>query len=306
MLKIHQLFFEREKPILAGINFSVKKGQFIGLVGPSGAGKSTLLKIIAGQLDATSGKVILESEQILGPKDRLIAGHPEIELVNQDFKLDLFHTVEENLRLKCLHLTHQQRDELITELLDLLELSAYRKQKASQLSGGEQQRLALARALAGEPKVILLDEPFVHLDVYLKEKIISYLRLLKKIRKTTFILVTHDGQEVLNLADQIIFFNEGKIQRIDEPLQFYLHPTNEYEGKFFGVLNQVKINKKVHLFRPADYFLVNDSNLVEISVEYKTTHFFGLYSLDEFKYKKQSIFLLSNKNNLPLSSIFIR
>ena len=298
MLKIRNIHFSRHKSILSGINLDLKPGQILGLVGPSGAGKSTLLRIIAGLLDADLGTVKLGKEQIAGPKNLLIPGHPEIQLVNQDFELDLFHTVRENIVLKANYLPKIECNELVDELLDIFELNHLSEQIAKTLSGGEQQRLALARALAMEPKVILLDEPFAHVDAHLKSRISNYLMALKKIRKTIFILVTHDGQEVLNLADKIAFFSDGKIQRIDFPEAFYFEPKDAYEGLFFGDLNQIKRQKKQILFRPTEFSLDLDSEGEEIELKFIRKSFCGPYYQNFFKVGKKETIVLYYKEPL--------
>jgi len=298
MLKIRNIHISRHKSILSGINLDLKPGQILGLVGPSGAGKSTLLKIIAGLLDADLGAVKLGKEQIAGPKNLLIPGHPEIQLVNQDFELDLFHTVRENIVLKANYLPKIECNELVDELLELFELAQLTEQVAKTLSGGEQQRLALARALAMEPKVILLDEPFAHVDAHLKSRISNYLMALKKIRKTIFILVTHDGQEVLNLADKIAFFSEGKIQRIDFPEAFYFAPKDAYEGLFFGDLNQIKRHKKQILFRPTEFSSDLSHEGEEIEVKFIRKSFCGPYYQNFFKVGKKETIVLYHKEPL--------
>lgn len=298
MLKIRNIHFARHKSILSGIDFDLKPGQILGLVGPSGAGKSTLLKIIAGLLDADSGTVKLGKEQIVGPKNLLIPGHPEVQLVNQDFELDLFHTVRENIVLKANYLPKAECNELVDELLDIFELNHLTLQIAKTLSGGEQQRLSLARALAMEPKVILLDEPFAHVDAHLKFRISNYLMALKKIRKTIFILVTHDGQEVLSLADQIAFFSDGKIQRIDTPEAFYFKPRDSYEGLFFGDLNVIKRNKKQILFRPTEFSLNLANEGEEFEIKFIRKSFCGPYYQNFFKVGKKETIVLYHKESL--------
>jgi iron(III) transport system ATP-binding protein len=298
MLKVKNIHFARHKSILSGIDLELKPGQILGLVGPSGAGKSTLLKIIAGLLDADCGTIKLGKEQIVGPKNLLIPGHPEVQLVNQDFELDLFHTVRENIVLKANYLPKNECNELVDELLEIFELNHLTQQIAKTLSGGEQQRLALARALAMEPKVILLDEPFAHVDAHLKSKISNYLMALKKIRKTIFILVTHDGQEVLSLADQIAFFSDGKIQRIDTPEAFYFAPKDAYEGLFFGDLNQIKINKKQVLFRPTEFSLDLNREGEEIEIKFIRKSFCGPYYQNFFKIGKKGTVVLYHKESL--------
>ena len=178
--------------------------------------------------------------------------------------------------------------------------------KANELSGGEQQRLALARALAGEPKVLLLDEPFSQLDVHIKRKIINYLLLLKKIRKTTFVVVTHDGQDILNLADEIAFFNNGEIQRLDSPQNMYYNVNNWLESSFFGKINELKINKTTYLFRPNQYFLKEEKDSILIKIKFKQVHFYGIYSLMEYRYNNSMIFLSQENNENELTQIYIK
>ena len=135
MFSIQGICFERgERSILSNIQLAVKKGEMLGLVGPSGAGKSTLLHILAGLLDASQGTVKLDGEHILGPKDRLLPGHPEVQLVNQEFGLDLYHTVRENLLVKANHLTKEIRDQFADELLALLGLTSIKDSQAVYIS----------------------------------------------------------------------------------------------------------------------------------------------------------------------------
>lgn len=298
MLKIKKIHFQRDKEILSGVSFNLKASSILGLVGPSGAGKSTLLKIIAGLLDASKGEVYLGNERVFGPSYKLIPGHPEIQLVNQDFDLDLYHTVRENLLVQANYLPDNLCQELISELLELLELTPLQNKQAIHLSGGEQQRLALGRSLAKEPEVILLDEPFAHMDAHLRNRISDYLLKLKKIRKTSFMLVTHDGEEVLSLADKILFFNEGKILRVDTPESFYFNPTNEFEGLFFGDLNVVIINKEKVLFRPIEYDLTVLETDIQLEVTFVKSVFFGAYHKNHFLTKKKEMIILYHLESL--------
>lgn len=302
MLTVKNISFAREKPILDKLSFRLKAGSFFGIVGPSGAGKSSLLKIIAALLDADSGDIILDGVKIPGPKDRLIPGNPEIQLVNQDFSLDPYHSVYENLLLKTTHLRQDIREAYIDELLELTELQELRDHPAHTLSGGEQQRLALIRALALEPKVLLLDEPFAHLDAHIRRKISSYLLDLKKIRKTALVIVSHDGQEILHLAERIAYLNEGKFRRIDSPFEFYHHPASYEEGLFFGELNRIRRNRLEILFRPGQYDLEQRTEKqVRLELDFKKELFFGAHTLGIFKYRQQNVYLA--KKELEFSEI---
>ena len=300
MLSIRQVHFayNEQKKILKGISIDLQPGEVFGIVGASGGGKSTLLKITAGLLDASKGSVYWNGERVPGPSERLIPGHPEIQLVNQDFNLDLFHTVRENIRVKILHLHEKDRERFCDELLDLVELNEQASQQARYLSGGEQQRLAIARALALESEVLLLDEPFSHLDAHLRLKIGAYIKQLVEIRNTLCILVSHEGDEVMQWCGRIAFLNQGKFSRVDTPQAFYFNPSGFDEGTYFGELNELKTGKTKILFRPCEYKIVKNDGL---EVEFTGAVFFGAYWKSFFKTAdKQTIILYADK---PLKKV---
>lgn len=296
MLSIRQVHFSynEQKKILRGISIDLKPGEVFGIVGASGGGKSTLLKIAAGLLDASGGSVYWNDERVPGPSERLIAGHPEIQLVNQDFNLDLFHTVRENILVKILHLHEKDRDRFCDELLDLVELNEEASQQARYLSGGEQQRLAIARALALESEVLLLDEPFSHLDAHLRLKIGAYIKQLVEIRNTLCVLVSHEGDEVMQWCGRIAFLNKGKFSRVDTSEAFYFNPSSFNEGAYFGELNELKEGKTKILFRPCEYKIVKNGG---IEVEFQDAVFFGAYWKSFFRTaNKQTIVLYADKS----------
>lgn len=292
MLTVENIQLAFERSVLSSISLDLKAGEIIGIVGKSGAGKTSLLKIIAGFLEPTAGKVTFEGEKVIGPATKLVPGHPEIQLVNQDFHLDTYHTVEENIREQILYLPLKQRDQLVEELLHLMELTTLRKQKATTLSGGEQQRLAIARALACEPKIILLDEPFVHLDGKLRAKLIHYLLKLQAIRKTSFMLVSHDGAEILSLCSVIYFMKNGKFVRKASPKDFYYKPKTLDEAKLFGPINKVLLNGKRILFRPDEYE-IHPEGILQLT--FQTSLFTGVVY--------QNYFTTENKENILLYSL---
>jgi ABC-type sulfate/molybdate transport systems ATPase subunit len=294
MLKLDSISFSYEEPIFKNISFEVGEGEIIGIVGNSGAGKTTLLKVIAGLLDATVGDVFFEGNVVTGPSQNLVPGHEDIKLVLQDFGLDVFQTVRENIAGKALYLPRKERDELVNELLELTELGHLSEQKAKYISGGEQQRLALARVLVGEPKLILLDEPFVHLDGRLRMKISNYLLQMKEICGTSFILVSHDGEEMLSLADRIVHFSDGQVKRIASPKAFYFSPESFEEGELFGVINQVEREGKRILFRPPEFELTEDANGIELT--YVSSQFAGAHYINYFEtINKERIILFQNQ-----------
>lgn len=296
MLEVKNIQLQFHRVILKDINLHLNEGEIIGIVGKSGAGKTSLLKIIGGLLDPSDGIVLFDGKKVHGPQTRLVPGHPEIQLVNQDFHLDTYHTVEENIREQILNLPKKERDELVEELLHLLELFEMRHQKAITLSGGEQQRLSIARALAREPKIVLLDEPFSHLDGRLRSKLANYFLQLRKIRKMSFILVSHDGSEVLSLADRIYSMKNGLITRKGKPLDFYYKPKSIEDAKLFGAINSININGKRVIFRPDEFKVLPIDEVHEQCVKVKFEH--TLFTGPLF----ENYFITENKEKIVLYS----
>jgi iron(III) transport system ATP-binding protein len=304
MLTLEDISLKFENEILNGISFELKPNEIIGIVGGSGAGKTSLLKIISGLLEPTSGKVFFEGKLVEGPATKLIPGHEDIQLVNQDFDLDIYHTVEENIREKALYLPYKERDELVDELLELIELTKIRKQKAHLLSGGEQQRLALARALACEPKILLLDEPFVHLDGRLRIKITNYLQDLQRIRSMSIIIVSHNGEEILSWTDRIIHISKGIVKRKDTPINYFYKAKNESEGGLFGTINKVILNRKRFLFRPNEY-QITENHPDGIPISFIKSQFMGEYYFNYFLTNKKEKITLSHTEPLAHAKEFI-
>lgn len=295
-LEIVHISLNFGRAILDDIHLKWKKGAVVGVVGASGGGKSSLMKIIAGLLDPDAGEIRWNHKHVKGPSEKLVPGHEAIQLVNQDFQLDMYHSVRENIRQKMLYLPKDIREAFVQELLELVDLGAQAEQQALTLSGGEQQRLAIARALATEPEVLLLDEPFSHLDAHLKQRIGDYLRILVKRRKMVCVLVSHEGQDVLEWCDEIVFIDKGKVSRVGTPIEFYYNPFSAYEGKFFGEINVLGPKRSPLLFRPNQYVIRENGELNARLVE---SRFAGLYWRNRVCVKKNEYLVLFSEQPLP-------
>ncbi|MEY4659531.1 MAG: hypothetical protein RJB36_1297 [Bacteroidota bacterium] len=265
MIKLKNIELSYAKPIIKRANLSVKKGEILGLVGKSGAGKSSLLKIIAGLIDPSSGEVMLDGQTQPRVQQLLIPGFKHVAMVNQDFKLDIYHTVEENLREVVLHLPAHKRDKRVQQLLRLFDLRSISETKAHLISGGEQQRLAIARAIADQPAILLLDEPFGHLDANLRNRLTHHLIRLREEEETTIILVSHEGQDVLGLCDSICILKNGNLSKKHQPEFLYYNYSNVQQARLFGPVNVVSHGDTTLLFRPDEYRISTNDNGIPVT-----------------------------------------
>lgn len=288
--------FPNGKKVFDNLNFSVEDGQVLSIVGPSGAGKSTLLNCIAAKLQLIKGAIYVDEKRIKGPEEQLVKGNSEIAIIDQSFDYDEFFTVEENVSGQLHHLNSEERAKFVEELLVVFHLVDIRSQKSGKLSGGEQQRLSMACALAKEPRLLLLDEPFVHMDVHLLMSIGRYIRKLAKLRSMMVILVTHQGEDALAWSDKILIFKGGKIKSKYTPEKAYYRPKTLYEGSFFGELNSIYLEGKQHLFRPNNYSLEPQNDSVSIDINFEYSEFRGHYLANYFKMNNnKSLVLYANR-----------
>jgi sulfate/thiosulfate transport system ATP-binding protein len=217
---------------LDDVTVSLPTGQLTALLGPSGGGKSTLLRIIAGLDQADTGTVTIEGREATN----LPARKRNVGFVFQHYAVFKHMSVAKNVAFG-LEIRKRPKDEInkrVAELLDLVHLSQFRDRMPSQLSGGQRQRMALARALAVEPTVLLLDEPFGALDAKVRKELRDWLRRLHDEVHTTTIFVTHDQEEALEVADEIVVINEGRVEQIGSPDTLYDKPANDFVMRFLG------------------------------------------------------------------------
>ena len=241
MLKLQKVTFAYDKePVLKNITFKIEKGQNVSVIGESGCGKSTLLKLIYGLLH-TEGKVTWNAEELLGPNYNLVPGEPFIKYLAQDFDLMLPLTAAENVGKHLSNFYPVKKKRRIKELLEVVEMEDLADKKAKFLSGGQQQRIALARALADEPEILLLDEPFSHIDHFrknnLRRKLFSYL----KEQNITCIVATHDSTDALSFANRTFVLRNGKIYADGSPQELYQSPPNKYVASLFGDVNHIML-----------------------------------------------------------------
>jgi sulfate/thiosulfate transport system ATP-binding protein len=222
---------------LDDVSLEVESGSLTALLGPSGSGKSTLLRVIAGLEKPDAGSVLIAEEDVTGhtPQKR------EVGFVFQHYAAFKHMTVHQNIAfgLKIRKRPRAEIDERVAKLLKLVQLEGLAKRYPAQLSGGQRQRMGLARALAVEPKVLLLDEPFGALDARVRKELRIWLRRLHDETHTTTVIVTHDQEEAMEVADQIVLMNAGRIEQVGGPRDLYEHPANEFVMGFVGPVNRI-------------------------------------------------------------------
>jgi sulfate/thiosulfate transport system ATP-binding protein len=222
---------------LDGISLEVPDGSLTALLGPSGSGKSTLLRVIAGLEGPDSGTVEINGRDATGvPPQRRGIG-----FVFQHYAAFKHMTVRDNVAfgLTVRKLPKAQVREKVDELLGIVGLSGYQDRYPNQLSGGQRQRMALARALAVEPRVLLLDEPFGALDAKVRTELREWLRVLHERVPVTTILVTHDQEEAMSVADRIVVMNDGRIEQVGHPRELYDAPANQFVMSFLGPVSRL-------------------------------------------------------------------
>ncbi len=302
MLQVKKISFRyKKKAVLNNISFIVKAGEHLSIIGESGSGKSTLLKLLYGTYDLDKGHIFWNDEDILGPKHNLIIGPEFMKYVAQEFDLMPFTTVAENIGTFLSNFYPEEKQERINELLEVVELVAYKDVKVKELSGGQKQRVALAKAIARQPEIILLDEPFSHIDNFKKQSLRRSLFKYLKEKNISCIVATHDKDDVLSFSDNMIVLHNTKIIANNTPKHLYNNPENKLIASFFGEFNE--INSK---FVYANQLKVVDHSNLKAIV--KQSYYKGHYYLIEASLNGKTIFFehdiqLKKGNNAFLNHV---
>lgn len=227
--------FTEGEAVLDNISLEISKGEFITLLGSSGCGKTTTLRIIAGLEQPDAGSVWLDGREVTG----LEPNQRDVNTVFQNYALFPHMNVAENIGygLKLKKVPKSEIRKKVSQMLELVQLEGYERRKPSELSGGQKQRVAIARALVNNPKILLLDEPLGALDLQLRRAMQIELKHLQKKLGITFIYITHDQEEAINMSDRIAVMRDGRIEQIGTPDEIYNHPKTSYVATFVGNAN---------------------------------------------------------------------
>lgn len=269
--------------LVKNVSFVQQPFQNIAIVGATGSGKTTLLKLIAGLVQASTGSVHFEGLRVEGPEEKLMPGHPGIAYLSQHFELRNHYRVEELLAM-----ANQLSEEEAARIYEICRIDHLLKRWSHQLSGGEKQRIALARLLVTAPRLLLLDEPYSNLDVFHKNLLKSVIRDISERLQITCLLVSHDPTDILSWADEILVLNQGEIIQQDTPEHVYRKPVNEYVAALFGKYNvlpqklieafselpAIEVSQVQSFSRPGDFILVADARK-GIKAEVEKVNFLG-------------------------------
>lgn len=301
MLKVNALTYHFESGDgVSNINFELNPGDHLAIIGESGCGKSTLIKSLYGLYDLDQGSIHWKDKQILGPAYNLVPGYKKFKHLSQEFDLMPFTTSEENIQKFLSRETPDQNQKRSDELIALFDLKEVKHQKVKTLSGGQKQRVAIAQALAKPPELILLDEPFSHIDQFLKHKLRRRLFQFLKKEKITCIFATHDADDVLPFSDYTMVLKRGESLDFRSTQQLYNQPKDEYCASLFGDVNVlesevfgIESEQSTVLVFPHEVIF---SDQTKWTGTVKHCYFKGSHYLVEIEYASLSIFAISNQD----------
>ena len=234
------------------VSFEIEKGRLVALLGPSGSGKTTILRMIAGLENPDSGDIIIDGKVV----NDIPASERGIGFVFQSYALFRYMTVFDNIAfgLQVRKLNKTAINERVTKLIKLIGLEGFENRYPSQLSGGQRQRVAFARALAPNPQVLLLDEPFAAIDAKVRQELRKWLKDMIHQLGVTGIFVTHDQDEAIEVSDEIIVTNKGRVEQTGAPIDIYRNPETAFTSAFFGVTSELEDYKAFRSFDEIDEY----------------------------------------------------
>lgn len=274
---LHKSF--QEVKVLKGINLTLKKGEILSILGESGCGKSSLLGAIAGFFKIDDGEIYVENE-LLSSKDVFVnAQNRDVGILFQDYALFPHLSVMQNICFGISKLSQNEQNKRLNEVLDILNIKDLLKRYPNELSGGQAQRVALARTIVLRPKIILFDEPFSNLNHTLSIKMRKEIKNILKNYQLSAIFVTHDKDDAFYLSDKIALIKDGKILDFGTPKELYFNPKDAIGASFLGEINYLDIqtinskklkeflSQKKGILRPKDLFIVNETTQITARVE---------------------------------------
>ena len=287
------------------ISFSVDKGELMCILGPSGSGKSTLLGAISGTDSSVSGQILLDGEDITGMPIR----RRRIGMVFQDFSLFPSMNVEKNIQYGMRGVPESEKHAETEKLLEMVDLAGYGSRSVHELSGGEAQRIALVRAVAAKPRMLLLDEPLSALDAPLRKKLRTIIRQIHDRTGITMLYVTHDREEAFAIADRIMIMKGGKLEDMGTPEELYRHPSNLFTAFFTGEGSAIpmsciegKASENVLFFRPEDAAIDRkdaDDDIVLGGAAIESYEYTGSAYLVRLIYKDRTVLAMSKEKPAP-------
>jgi len=295
-----------ERVLLEQTSLSVASGSRIAIMGETGSGKSTLLKIMAGLITPSSGEVRLNGKKLENPTDQLIPGHPKIAYLSQHFELRNNYRV-----IELLEMTAKLDADACNNIVELCRISHLLQRKTHEISGGERQRIALARLLVGNPDLLLLDEPFSNLDMVNKLMVREVLQEISTSLRLTCVMVSHHPEDVLSWAETIIIMQKGRIIQKDTPHMIYNHPVNSYTASLTGLNNPIlpgeenlaqalRVGQKLPSWiRPENLTIVQNEDLGAKGLIQSVT-FYGHFWLIRVNMGYRDLILITEQSNIQV------
>lgn len=307
LLSVNQLSGRMgENHAVNAISFILNEGEKLAITGETGSGKTTLLKMLSGFLQPDQGEILFKGQKVKGPNEQLIAGHPYIAYLSQHSELRNNYYVKDFLEMAVV--VSKEKADLIYEVCRITHLL---ERRTNELSGGERQRIALARLLTTSPFLLLLDEPFAHLDFSHKEIIRQVLKDIKEEFATSFILVSHDVSDLLSWADHLLMMKEGRIVAEDKPHKLFYQPPDAYCAGLMGSFSTISgglakildpsMAAKAHSFyfvRPGQIHITHDSSFAEAIV--LEIVFYGNYYMIKVKCEDEIFQIIHLTNEIQV------